>query len=322
MVTQMVDTVVSQPTDGLLGGGALGGLILGSMFARNGMFGGGAVDGAAYGANAATNASTNQILQALNQSQQANATQLITQDVNRGAYQAELGNAATQSAIASSTLQNTISTLQGQTALTKDIMDSTLTSAQGHSNILGTVAASSADTNANINNARQGISDDIRNALGVIDVDLHSFAANVDRGINAVRDDVNRARFDNLDATHRAQVSAMQNAFELQKAITTDGDRTRDMMANTTMMELNREILEAKADHRHDRAVDALTITNNNNAVSTSNAMQQQLQAQAQQQQLAVLTNGLSSLVSHVGNLQNIVTVGRGNTIVPTATNV
>lgn len=316
MVNDMVDTVLTQPQDGLLGGGALGGLILGSMFSRNGMFGGNGDAGAAVASN---NAGTNQILQAMNQAQAASSTQILTQDINRGAYDSLLGDVSTQTALASSTLQNTISTLQGQTALTKDIMDNSLANAAGHTNILSTVFGAASDVNANINNSRQGISDDIRAATAVLDADIHSFSSNVDRGINSIRDDVNRARFDNLDATHRAQVSAMQSAFELQKAITTDGDRTRDLITNQSMMELNREILEARADHRHDRSIDALTINNNNNAVSTSASISNAMAQQQQQAQLVALTGSLSALANHVGNLQTIVTVGNRNSVVPTA---
>lgn len=317
-VDKMVDTVV-QPvnSDGMFGGGTLGAVLLGSLLPR-------LTGGYGLGAEAAVNATgTNQILQAMNQQQLANSSQLITQDLGRNDRDVLAAASATQTAVASANLQQTVATLQGQTALTKDIMGATITNAAGHTNILGQVAASAADTNANINNARQGIAADISNAVGVIDADLHSMNNQLANAISATRDDINRARFDNLDATHKAEIATLTSAYATQKAINDDGDKTRALISNINTADLNRQITVAEnrvaellGDNRHARSTADIIINNNNNATAVANALAQQ----QQQQQFSALTGTLHNLLGHVQSInQTVVNTGRmtGNALTP-----
>jgi hypothetical protein len=313
--TTMADTntvyqPIPQSNDGMFGGGTLGAVLLGGLLPR--MLGNG---GYGYGMgaemmNGGLNG-TNQILQALNQGQNATSTQIITQDVNRLSHDVATSAAATQATVAGANLQQTVATLQGQTALTKDIMDSTITNAAGHTNILSTIAASNADTNNNLYNIRQGISSDINEATRVLDMDIHSLGSTLERNIEGVRNDVNTARYETLNSAHQAEINAMRNAFDNQRAvydtanqtqklILEDGSKTRDLINANEVATLNRIILEER-DRRHaDRTISDLTITNNNNANALNSQMQGQLQAQQQQQQLAGLTTGLAILGAQI----------------------
>ena len=314
--TTMADTntvyqpIPQQSADGLFGGGTLGAVLLGGLLPR--MLGNGYGVAGAELANGGLNG-TNQILQALNQGQNATSTQIITQDVNRLSHDVATSAAATQGTVASANLQQTVAALQGQTALTSSIMDSTITNAQGHTNILGTIAGSAADTAANLYNIRQGISGDINEATRVIDMDLHSISATLERNIEGVRNDVNTARYETLNSAHQAEINAMRNAFDNQRAvydtanstqklILEDGDKTRSLINSNEIANLNRIILEER-DRRHaDNTVASLSINNNNNANAVSSQMQGQLQAQQQQQQLAGLATGLAVLGAHIQN--------------------
>jgi hypothetical protein len=326
--TKMVDTVYTQPAqDGLFGGGTLGAVLLGSLLPRLTGYGAGVVGAEMAGGGAF---GTNQILQAMNQQQLANSSQLITQDLGRNDRDVLASAGATQSAVASANLQQTVATLQGQTALTSGIMDSTITNAAGHTNILGAIAASAADTNNNLYNIRSGISSDIADATRVIDTDIHSMSATIERNIEGVRGDVNHARYEALSSAHAAEISAMRNAFDNQRAIydtandtqkliLEDGDKTRSLINANEIANLNRIILEER-DRRHaDNTVATLSINNNNNANATANAIAQQ----QQQQQIATLANGLSTVLGHINNLQQItIANGRNNTVTPSAVNV
>lgn len=310
-VDKMVDTVIAQPQDGMFGGGTLGAVLLGSLLPRLTGVG-------AYGAEAALGASgTNQILQALNQGQNSTSTQIITQDVNRLGRDVADSASTTQSAIAASTLGQTVATLQGQTALTKDIMDSTITNAQGHTNILGTIAATAADVSSNINNARQSIGNDITSAVSVLDTDIHSIGNQLANAISATRDDINRSRFDNLQATHHAEITGLQSAFATQKTITDDGEKTRALISNINTADLNRQIVVAEnrvaellGDNRHARSTADIIINNNNNATAVANALAQQ----QQQQQMGALTGTLHTLLGHIQSInQTVVNTGTMN---------
>lgn len=309
--TTMADTVyqpIPQSADGLFGGGTLGAVLLGSLLPRltGTGFGAGAEMAGGFGG-------TNQILQALNQGQNATSTQIITQDVNRLGRDIATSASATQAAVANANLQQTVSTLQGQTALTSSIMDSTITNATGHTNILGSIAASAADTNNNLYNIRQGISSDINEATRVLDMDIHSLGSTLERNIEGVRGDINTARYESLNSAHQAEINAMRNAFDnqrsiyatandTQKLILDDGDKTRSLINANEIANLNRIILEER-DRRHaDHTVASLSINNNNNATAVSTQMQSQLQAQQQQQQLYGLSTGLAVLGAHLQN--------------------
>lgn len=329
--TTMADTVAFPTSGGLFGGtgegGLIGGLILGSLLRNNGGFLGG--DGGAAGAYAAShNNETSQILQAMNQQQLASATQILTQDVNRAGHDVATSAAATQATVAAGNLQNTISTLQGQTALTKDIMDSTITNAAGHTGILGAVAASSNDTNAAINNARSGISADINASNRAIDADLHAIENALSSAIAQTRDDINRAHYDIIGATHANEISNLRSAFDTQRAvyetanltqksIADDGDKTRSLISNINIADLNRQIAvteaklaEALGDRRHLQSTHDIIINNNNNNTAVATAIAQQ----AQQQQIANIASGLATLTGHTQNMtQLLLNTGSGN---------
>jgi hypothetical protein len=309
--TTMADTntvyqPIPQSNDGLFGGGTLGAVLLGGLLPR--MLGNG------YGAEAAANnIGTNQILQALNQGQNATSTQIITQDVNRLGNDIATSAAATQNAVASANLQQIISTLQGNTALTSAVMDSTMTNATGHTNILSQVAAGNADLNNNLYNIRQGISTDINEATRVLDMDIHSLGSTLERNIESVRGDLNSARYEALNSAHQAEINAMRNAFDnqrsvydtansTQKLILEDGDKTRSLINQNEIANLNRIILEER-DRRHaDRTVSDITVNSISNANALNSQMQGQLQAQQQQQKLDALTTGLAILGAQIQN--------------------
>lgn len=315
----MADTTTYIPTPSNndnfgMGGGLLGGVVLTSLLGANRL---GGVGGAGLGYEAGAINRNADVLQAMNQQQLASSTQIMTQDINHVGKDVALAAGATQSAIAAGNLQNTISTLQGQTALTSSIMDSTLTNAAGHTNILGQVASASADTNANINNARQGISGDIREALSVLDNDLHSISASIDRSIEGVRNDVTRSHLDMINAAHRGEISALKSANDIersvyntasvtQRAITDDGDKTRSLISNINVADLNRQIVvaenklaDARHDHRQSVASHDIIINNNNNATAVANALAQQ----QQQQQSNNLYAAVLGLTGHVNTL-------------------
>jgi hypothetical protein len=289
--TIMADTILTQPNNDIMGGG-LGAILIGSMLGRGGMFGNQGVD------------SNSNVLQAMNQQQLASATQIMTQDINRAGHDVATSAANTQQVVANGVLQQTISTLNGQSGINSQ------------------VAAAAADVNANINNMRNGVNADIRDALGVIDADLHGMAAQMDSSIGDVRKEVTDSRLANATATHAAQVSQLESAYRTLQAITTDGDRTRDLINANNTATLNREITvaqlsaqEAREAHRHTAATNEININNNNNALATANAMQSQLQAQQQQQQLSALTNGLTSALHSIN--QTVINTGtmRGNAL-------
>jgi hypothetical protein len=327
-------------------GGLLTGMLMSRMLGPNG-FG-------EYGNGGGANAlSTNQILQSMAQQQANSALVNIVQDVNRvghdvatsaAATQAEIASstlgqtvatlqgqnslsnaiAATasenQSAIAASTLNQTVANLQGQSALIGSVKDNTATNMAGHTNILGTIAATNADLSAQINNARNGTSSDIREALGVLDADLHAMTGQLSNDIARTRDDINSAHRGMIDASHRAEVNGLKSAYDTQKAVfdtammnqrTTvdEAEKTRALIQNINTADLNRQIVvaenklaEALADHRHSRATSDIIINNNNN----NNAISTAIAAQQQQQQIAAMSTGLTTALSQLKNLTQI----------------
>lgn len=293
----MADGTVFQPIptqDGMFGGGTLGAVLLGSLLPRlvgnQGLYGAEAAMGGFGG--------TNSILQAMNQQQLANSSQLITQDLGRTSRDVLSSASETQGAIASANLQQTVATLQGQTALTKDIMDSTMQNANGHTNIMNNMSGLAAGLNASINNS----------------------TAEINSGIHQTLDAVNAARLANVEATHRAEVSQLESAYKTLQAITTDGDRTRDLITNINTADLNRQITvaenklaEALNERRHSQASHDIIINNNNNATAVANALAQQ----QQQQQLANISNGLATALAHIQQTQTVVNTGtmRGNSL-------
>lgn len=227
---------------------------------------------------------------------------------------------ANQSAIAQSTLNQTVATLQGQNALTGAVNDGVVQNLNSHTNILSSIAASAADTNAQINNARNGISGDIRDALGVIDADMHSMNNQLSNAISSTRDDVNRAHNAIVESSHRSEINGMRSAHETQKAVydtaimnnrTTvdEGEKTRALIQNINTADLNRQITvaenklsEALAHGRHVQSTSDIIINNNNNNNALANALAQQ----QQQQQITALTSGLTHALSHLQNLTQI----------------
>jgi hypothetical protein len=178
------------------------------------------------------------VLQAMNQQQLASSTQILTQDVNRLGTDIATSAGATQTAIANGTLQQTVATLQGQAALSGAIGDSTVQSLNSYSNILQSVAAGNASTAATINNAQAGISNDIRNALGVIDADMHSMDSNLSGAIESVRNDANRNYMAQLAATHAAEVQGLRSSYDTLHAIDASGHATERAVAHAEIQGL------------------------------------------------------------------------------------
>lgn len=315
-VNDMADTVITQPADaGLFGGAGLGGLILGSMFARNGMFGAGAEAARAVDTNAP-------VLQAITQNQ-ANAGILqLVQDVNRTSHDVASSAAATQAAVGASTLSSVtsnmqgfagmsnslantnIANLQGQIGLHESIHDATIEQLNSHSNILGALSTAAADVNNNVNNGFNSIQ----------------------TGLYQTQDQIQRAAAQAIAATHGAEISQLQSTFALSRTVTDEAEKTRSLITGIEVANLNRalgdannRVTELMHDNRTSRATSDIIINNNNNAVATANAMQQQ----AQQQQIATLSSGLSTALAHLNNISQVsIATGRNNTITPNAVNV
>jgi hypothetical protein len=317
-VNDMADTVITQPADqGLFGGAGLGGLILGSMFARNGMFGAGADVAAAraYDTNAP-------VLQAITQNQ-ANAGILqLVQDVNRTSHDVATSAADTQAAVAASTLSSVtsnmqgfaglanslantnIANLEGQIGLQNSIHDVSIEQLNSHSNILSSISSMQHDVNANINNGINGIQ----------------------AGLYQTQDQIQRASSQQIAATHQAEISGLQSSFALARTVTDEGEKTRALITSMEVANLNRALSDANNrvtelmhDNRTGRATSDIIINNNNNAVATANALAQQ----AQQQQIANLSSGLSTALAHLNSISQVsIATGRNNTITPNAVNV
>lgn len=319
----MADLIPVQSGDMFGGSGGMGGLFAGMLMAN--MMRGQGFGTAAEVANG-INANAD-VLQAMNQQQLASSTQILTQDVNHLGSQIATSAGATQMAVANGTLQQTVATLQGQTMLSNAVADSTVQNLNSHTNILQSVAAGNAATSAQINNAQSGLSNDIRAALGVLDADLHGMSAQIDNSIGRTRDDINRANREQIEATHRAEVSGLRGNYDTLKAITdaqyaneraivTDGAATRSLITQNAIADRDRMIVvaenrlaEALADHRHTRSTSDIIINNNNNATAVANA----LSAQTQQQQLAALAasqsalaNGLTHISQHLSNVTQV----------------
>jgi hypothetical protein len=301
-VDKMVDTVIAQPSqDGMFGGGTLGAVLLGSLLPR--LVGNGA-DAAAVAASQ-NNAGTNQILQALNQGQNATSTQIITQDVNRLGKDIATSAAATQATVAAGNLNNTVAMLQGQNSLSNTILNT------------------AADLTAGLNNSRNGVIDAVNQATNMLDADLHGMASNMTAGFGAITDNLNRSTLANLQAAHDNEVATLTSAYAIQTAITNDGSKTRDLINGYNVADLNRQIVVAEnrvaellGDNRHARSTADIIINNNNNATAVATAMQQQ----QQQQQIGALTGTLHTLLGHVQSInQTVVNTGtmRGNALTP-----
>jgi len=316
-VNDMADTVITQPADaGLFGGAGLGGLILGSMFARNGMFGG-------AGADVARTVDTNAPILAAVTQNQANAGILqLVQDVNRTGHDVATSAAATQAAVAGSTLSSVtsnmqgfanianglantnIANLQGQLGIQESIHDATIEQLNSHSNILGSISMAAADVNANVNNGFN----------------------NIQAGLYQTQDQIQRNAALQIVATHGAEVTQLQSTFALSRTVTDEAEKTRSLITGIEVASLNRalgdannRITELMHDNRTGRATSDIIINNNNNAIATATAMQQQ----AQQQQIANLSSGLSTALAHLNNISQVsIATGRNNTITPNAVNV
>lgn len=316
-VNDMADTVITQPADqGLFGGAGLGGLILGSMFARNGMFGAGADVAAARVADNAP------VLQAITQNQ-ANAGILqLVQDVNRVSHDVSTSAAATQAAVAASTLSSVTSNMQGFANITNDINAANIAALQGQANITNGIYDSTIqqlNSHGNILTAINGAASDLNN-------DIHEMGSSLQAGIYQTQDQIQRAAAQQIAATHSAEVNQLQSTFALSRTVTDEAEKTRALITGLEVANLNRalgdannRVTELMHDNRTNRATSDIIINNNNNAVATANAMQQQ----AQQQQIANLSSGLSTALAHLNSISQIsIATGRNNTITPNAVNV
>lgn len=139
----MADLIPVQSGDAIFGGGSggIGGLFAGMLMAN--MMRGQNMVGTAEAV-----VGNNPVLQAMNQQQLASATQIMTQDINRVGHDIATSAGATQMAVANGTLQSTVATLQGQSALTSAVDGSTIQNLNSHSNILQSVAAGNSATAA------------------------------------------------------------------------------------------------------------------------------------------------------------------------------
>ena len=337
-VNDMADTVITQPGDqGLFGGAGLGGLILGSMFARNGMFGAGADVARAVDNNAP-------VLAAITQNQANSGILQLVQDVNRAGHDVATSAAATQAAIAASTLSNVTSNMQGIAGIANAIADSTLSTVT--SNLQGFAGLSNSLANTNIANLQGqiGIQESIHDAsieqlnshsniLGSINGAAADITANVNNGFAGIQagiyqtqDQIQRAAGQQIAATHSAEITGLQSSFALARTVTDEAEKTRALITGNEIAALNRalgdannRVTELMHDNRTGRATSDIIINNNNNAVATANAMQQQ----AQQQQIANLSSGLSTALAHLNNISQVsIATGRNNTITPNAVNV
>ena len=216
-VNDMADTVITQPGDaGLFGGAGLGGLILGSMFARNGFMGGAGAEVARAVDNNAP------VLAAITQNQ-ANAGILqLVQDVNRTSLDVATSAAATQASVAASTLSNVtsnlesfanlsnslantnIANLQGQLGIQESIHDASIEQLNSHSNILSSISATQHDINTNINNGFNS----------------------VQAGLYQTQDQIQRAAAQAIAATHGAEISQLQSTFALSRTVTDEAEKT------------------------------------------------------------------------------------------------
>ena len=315
----MADVIPVQ-TDGMFGGGSggMGGLFAGMLMAN--MMRGGLGMGAAEVAHD----SHSDVMQAMNQQQLASSTQIMTQDINRIGHDIATSAAATQATVANGTLQQTVANLQGQNVLSGEIGASTVQNLNSHTNILGAVASGNATTAATINSAANGISNDIRSALGVLDSDLHGMSAAIDNSVARARDDVNRNHREQIEATHRAEINGMRNSFDMLKAVTDsqyateraivqDGSLTRGMIQSNAIADRDRMIVvaenklaEALSDHRHTRSTNDVIINNNANANANNAVLQAALTQQTTQQQINGLAAGLAGIASHLTNFTQI----------------
>lgn len=318
-VNDMADTVITQPTEtGLFGGAGLGGLILGSMFARNGMWGAGTEAAAAtraWDANAP-------VLAAITQNQANSGILQLVQDVNRTSHDVATSSAATQAAVAASTLSNVTSNLQGLAGVSNDINASNISSLQGQANIANAINDSTIqqlNSHGNILTAINGAASDLNN-------DLHDLGTSMQASIYQTQDQIQRASAQNLAATHAAEINQMQSSFALARTVTDEAEKTRALITNNEVAALNRALSDANNrvtelmhDNRTNRATSDIIINNNNNAVATANALAQQ----QQQQQITNLATGLSTALAHLNNISQVsIATGRNNTITPNAVNV
>lgn len=333
-VNDMADTVITQPGDqGLFGGAGLGGLILGSMFARNGMFGAGADVARAVDNNAP-------VLAAITQNQANSGILQLVQDVNRAGHDVATSAAATQAAVAASTLSNVTSNMQGFTALSDTIAATNANTMNGQANIVkgisdgnlatlqGQVAITDAINNVNIQtlNSHSSMLNTMANTAAIINSGLHDLGSTTQASIYQTQDQIQRAAAQQLAATHQAEISQLQSTYAISRNVTDEAEKTRALITSMEVANLNRALSDANnrvtellGDNRTNRATSDIIINNNNNAVATANAMQQQ----AQQQQIANLSSGLSTALAHLNNISQVsIATGRNNTITPNAVNV
>lgn len=103
--------------------------------------------------------------------------------------------------------------------------------------------------------------------------------------------------------------------WQLSQAVSNDGERTRALITNNRIAELEQQLTVAQLNEREERA-NAARITDRNNIEISMNAIQNQnqLQTQQQQQQIANLTACIHGLVQQTATNQQLIIGNSGVT--------
>jgi len=284
--TGMLGGILGGGTDS--GSGLIGGLLLGSLLRNNGnLFGGdGTPAAAALAADRVTAADVQNIVTQNTANQSIGA---IRGEIWQAEGQVQTAISASQNASTLATMNAEIANLQGQNHIQMGLANNFASVAAQHNGIIDSVNSTASQT---------------QNAVATTSAALLSTtnALAAQAAANA----------------SQAAIGVLQSKYDTLAAITNDGDKTRALISEINVAQLNREITvvsnelaEARGDHRSAR--DGVNVTNNIN----------QNQAQAQQQQQQFLTNGLlSQLIAAQHATNTAVTIGNGNRPTQTASNV
>jgi hypothetical protein len=203
-------------------------------------------------------------------------------------------------------------TLQGQLALLTAVNNSN----QVTGNAIATVNANVADQGAKVSAQLDQVSLGLSQGHAVLNQNISTVSAGTNLRISDASSLVNQ----NIATVGAALNQNISNsAYEVAKAITNDGDKTRALIQGIETASLNRQITVAQneiSELRNERSVTGSGIN------VTNNISQSQAQAQAQQQQ-QYANNLLSQLVNEVQrNTNSVVNLGSMTSSPQTATNV
>lgn len=143
---------------------------------------------------------------------------------------------------------------------------------------------------------------DTSNAIqtNAISSQLSGIAAALTNTVTMAKDSASANAVTLMQQLSQVNTNLMESKFELSQAITNDGEKTRALITQNMVTELNNQL----ADLRTKQAVqdNGITVTNNIN----QNQAQQQ-----QQQQLGYVVNALNGVVSELQrNTQSVVNLG------------